>query len=41
MYKAGKAFGHCARVNLLKQKGKVWKNRYEIKALDDDVVNKE
>ena|SRR6218665_1517562 len=39
MYKASKAFGQCARV-ISKQIGKVWKNRYEIKALDDD-VNKE
>jgi|SRR6218665_39054 len=40
MYKAGKAFGICARV-ISKQNGKVWKNRYEIKALDDDAVSKE
>jgi len=34
MYKAGKAFGQCTRV-ISKQNGKAWKNRYEIKALDD------
>src|SRR6218665_3220268 len=39
MYKAGKAFGQCARV-ISKQNGKVWKNRNEIKTLDD-VVDKE
>src|SRR6218665_3114687 len=40
MYKAGKAFGQCARV-ISKQNEKVGKNRYEIKALDDDAVSKE
>src|SRR6218665_1770069 len=40
IYKAGKAFGQCARV-ISKRIGKVWKKRYEMKALDDDVVTKE
>src|SRR6218665_1606053 len=36
MYKASRSFGQCAQV-ISEQNGKVWKNRYEIKALDDYV----
>src|SRR6218665_2414002 len=39
MYKAAKAFGQSAGIMSV-YIGKVWKNRYEIKALDD-VVKKE